>query len=203
MVGCSCGARPVHLIITMIKWVRTSRLSIKKSLYGRDRDGRAVWREAIEVPDAALRKLEKAQRFGPPRQRPTPSGDGGLSKMSDTRTARQEPATQHQTSTRGVERGAGGGQTARGTRPARRFSLSRRRTGGTRRLAACWLLRGGVRRKGCLCAPHFHVRPLSLRRSLQLRSRDFLKKESPRARLKRNISGRGRLRSPCTVHRPC
>ena len=29
----SHGARPVHLIITMIKWIRTSRLSIKKSLY--------------------------------------------------------------------------------------------------------------------------------------------------------------------------
>ena len=27
------GARPVHLIITMIKWVRTSRLSIKNSLW--------------------------------------------------------------------------------------------------------------------------------------------------------------------------
>ena len=28
----SHGARPVHLIITMIKWIRTTRLSIKKSL---------------------------------------------------------------------------------------------------------------------------------------------------------------------------
>ena len=28
----SRGARPVHLIISMIKWIRTSRLSIKKSL---------------------------------------------------------------------------------------------------------------------------------------------------------------------------
>ena len=28
----SHGARPVHLIITMIKWFRTSRLSIKHSL---------------------------------------------------------------------------------------------------------------------------------------------------------------------------
>jgi hypothetical protein len=26
------GARPVHLIITMMKWIRTSRLSIKNSL---------------------------------------------------------------------------------------------------------------------------------------------------------------------------
>jgi len=30
----SHGARPVHLIITMIKWIRTSRLSIKNSLFG-------------------------------------------------------------------------------------------------------------------------------------------------------------------------
>ena len=30
----SHGARPVHLIITMIKWIRTSRLSIKNSLSG-------------------------------------------------------------------------------------------------------------------------------------------------------------------------
>jgi len=29
----SHGARPVHPIITMIKWIRTSRLSIKKSLH--------------------------------------------------------------------------------------------------------------------------------------------------------------------------
>jgi len=30
----SHGTRPVHLIITMIKWIRTSRLSIKNSLSG-------------------------------------------------------------------------------------------------------------------------------------------------------------------------
>ena len=29
----SHGARPVHLILTMIQWIRTSRLSIKISLY--------------------------------------------------------------------------------------------------------------------------------------------------------------------------
>ena len=29
----SHGARPVHLTITMIKWIRASRLSIKNSLY--------------------------------------------------------------------------------------------------------------------------------------------------------------------------
>ena len=30
----SHGARPVHLIITMIKWIRTSRLSITYSFFG-------------------------------------------------------------------------------------------------------------------------------------------------------------------------
>ena len=29
----SHGARPIHLIITMIQWIRTSRLSIKNSFY--------------------------------------------------------------------------------------------------------------------------------------------------------------------------
>ena len=28
----SCSARPIHLTITMIKWIRTSALSIKKCL---------------------------------------------------------------------------------------------------------------------------------------------------------------------------
>ena len=32
LAGNSHGARPVHLLITMIKWIRTSRLSIKNSL---------------------------------------------------------------------------------------------------------------------------------------------------------------------------
>ena len=32
----SHGARPVHLIIMMIKWIRTSRLSIKNSLSRQD-----------------------------------------------------------------------------------------------------------------------------------------------------------------------
>ena len=45
IINVSSGARPVHLIITMIKWVRTSRLSIKNSLSrqapGRER--RARW----------------------------------------------------------------------------------------------------------------------------------------------------------------
>jgi len=33
------GARPIHLIITVIQWIRTSRLSIKNSLYAQGRDG--------------------------------------------------------------------------------------------------------------------------------------------------------------------
>jgi len=35
----SHGARPVHLIITMIKWIRTSRLSIKNSISSSPRNG--------------------------------------------------------------------------------------------------------------------------------------------------------------------
>ena len=38
----SHGARPVYLIITMIKWIRTSRLSIKNSL-----SHLASWRTAV------------------------------------------------------------------------------------------------------------------------------------------------------------
>jgi len=42
----SHGARPVHLIITMIKWIRTSRLSIKNSLSG----GRSPLSAAVLEP---------------------------------------------------------------------------------------------------------------------------------------------------------
>ena len=41
----SHGARPVHLIITMIKWIRTSRLSIKNFLSGGTDMGEAVKEE--------------------------------------------------------------------------------------------------------------------------------------------------------------
>ena len=34
----SHGARPVHLIITMIRWIRTSMLSIKNSLSPQERN---------------------------------------------------------------------------------------------------------------------------------------------------------------------
>jgi len=36
------GARPVHLIVTMIKWMRTSRLSINNSLSRVEGEGRMV-----------------------------------------------------------------------------------------------------------------------------------------------------------------
>ena len=54
----SHGARPVHLIIMMIKWIRTSRLSIKNSLSealtvprGRERTGyEPLGREQVTSP---------------------------------------------------------------------------------------------------------------------------------------------------------
>jgi len=45
----SHGARPVHSIITMIKWTRTSRLSIKNSLSAGG--GCAAVREVVPPPD--------------------------------------------------------------------------------------------------------------------------------------------------------
>ena len=51
----SHGARSVHLIITMIKWIRISRLSIKNSFLfaggqgrvaGRVRVGEAIWEDS-------------------------------------------------------------------------------------------------------------------------------------------------------------
>jgi len=38
----SHGARPVHLTITMIKWIRTSRLSIKNSLSRKKKTSSAI-----------------------------------------------------------------------------------------------------------------------------------------------------------------
>ena len=59
----SHGARPVHQIISMIKWIRTSRLSIKKSLSrGRDRavvDGHLV--QGLGSEEQLLRR--NAKRF--------------------------------------------------------------------------------------------------------------------------------------------
>jgi len=63
----SHGARPVHLIITMIKWIRTSRLSIRKCLSWQVGGGRRA--PLARVPrlrliDSCITQL-KAQ--GPPR----------------------------------------------------------------------------------------------------------------------------------------
>jgi len=44
----SHDARPVHLVITMIKWIQTSRLSIKNSLS--DKGPRWVWRDGASAP---------------------------------------------------------------------------------------------------------------------------------------------------------
>ena len=44
----SQGARPVHLIVTMIKWIRTSRLSIKNSL-STHRFERVPWARSEEL----------------------------------------------------------------------------------------------------------------------------------------------------------
>ena len=50
----SHGARPVHLIITMIKWIRTSRLSIKNYLSGTE-DCTQAWQNGNGVvPKTAL-----------------------------------------------------------------------------------------------------------------------------------------------------
>jgi len=49
------GARPVHLIITMIKWIRTSRLSTKNSL---SLSGAWPWSETPDQPSPA-----RARRF--------------------------------------------------------------------------------------------------------------------------------------------
>ena len=59
----SHGAGPAHLIITMVKWIRTSRLSIKNSLSGegvraRDRKG-----EQLRV--RVVRLEERRQRTPP------------------------------------------------------------------------------------------------------------------------------------------
>ena len=51
------GARPVHLIITMMKWIQTSRLSIKNSLWG--------LRLAFEIHDRGeVRALYNIIRLG-------------------------------------------------------------------------------------------------------------------------------------------
>ena len=55
----SHGARPVHLIITMIKWIRTSRLSIKNSLS--IRRARSIFAKHVSLAPR-LRKRRKKTR---------------------------------------------------------------------------------------------------------------------------------------------
>ena len=45
----SHGARPVHLIITMIKWIRTGRLSIQNSLWFLEKSEVDAEVEAVQV----------------------------------------------------------------------------------------------------------------------------------------------------------
>ena len=49
----SHGARPVYQIITMIKWIRSSRLSIKKSLSDGGTDGGTVHRDTRRLKENA------------------------------------------------------------------------------------------------------------------------------------------------------
>jgi len=53
----SHGARPVHLNITMIKWIRTSRLSIKNSLYA-DAEDRSHYCERMLLSKEESHKEE-------------------------------------------------------------------------------------------------------------------------------------------------
>jgi len=59
----SHGARPVHQIITMIKWIRTSRVSIKNSLFENRKEpfeehvellGRVFLRQPMHLPHSYL-----------------------------------------------------------------------------------------------------------------------------------------------------
>jgi len=52
-----CVARPVHLITTMIKWIRTSRLSIKNSLSGHGQDRRRPETSVFPAGGAVPRAL--------------------------------------------------------------------------------------------------------------------------------------------------
>jgi len=62
----SHGARPVHLIITMIKWIRTSRLSIKNSLSApRQPAGSALSLESGFDDDGELARLRAENLVNP------------------------------------------------------------------------------------------------------------------------------------------
>ena len=62
----SHGARPVHLIITMIKWIRTSRLSIKNSLSRAQvcmEAALAALRESLAAPDISRSVFSSSSLF--------------------------------------------------------------------------------------------------------------------------------------------
>jgi len=69
----SHGARPVHLIITMIKWIRTNRLSIKNSLSLDERGGHfemageAIAHHRERVPRRHLQGCLAHKKLLPPR----------------------------------------------------------------------------------------------------------------------------------------
>jgi len=75
----SHGARPVHLIITMIKWIRTSRLSIKNSLSRqpgrrrgarpRTRPGGAAPRPSFSILSHTMHQLNSFRKSTPPQNR--------------------------------------------------------------------------------------------------------------------------------------
>ena len=54
----SHGARPVHLIITMMKWIRTSRLSIKDSLSRGQVRRKAPW-DALSLAHSLILSLSR------------------------------------------------------------------------------------------------------------------------------------------------
>ena len=58
----SHGARPVHLIITMIKWIRTSRLSIKNSLSYLEEGLEVVLLDRVECLPLHQHHLQKLTR---------------------------------------------------------------------------------------------------------------------------------------------
>ena len=91
----SHGARPVHLIITMLKWIRTSRLSIKNSLsLQRFRGGLAfkahrlcVW----QILDVKMKRLEYTLLTAPSEDG-KPGGAGLIGKL---RQVNPTPYTLH------------------------------------------------------------------------------------------------------------
>ena len=81
------GARPVHLIITMIKWIQTSRLSIKNSLeqeagVGAPLRGRRRGRQSGEVAMGAAPPVRNKYSCLPPTIPPYFGTGGGSSRRA-------------------------------------------------------------------------------------------------------------------------